>query len=236
MGTSKPLKHHHEPDSVGSEMRNIILGWQDGLVNVLGVILAVAAATVDTKTVIIAGLAATFAESISMAAVAYTSSKASRDFYNRELQVEKMEIKKFPELERKEIRDIYYKKGFRGKQLESIVKKLTSSKELWLETMMSEELGLSKDHNTPGKSALIVGVSAFVGSLFPLMPFLFLTAANAVMPSLILSVAVLFCLGSVKARLTVGNWLKSGAEIAAIGLAAALIGYGLGAVLGAAIG
>ena len=113
MAKKRAAEHNHKANNVGSEMRDIILGWQDGLVNVLGVVLAIAAATVDTKTVIIAGLAATFAESISMAAVAYTSSKASRDFYNRELQVEKMEIKKFPELERKEIRDIYYKKGFR---------------------------------------------------------------------------------------------------------------------------
>jgi len=111
-------KRHHEPSKAGSEMRDIILGWQDGLVNVLGVILAIAAATSDAKTVIIAGLAATFAESISMAAVAYTSTKAARDYYNKEEQRELREIKEMPEAERKEIFDIYYKKGFKRKNLE----------------------------------------------------------------------------------------------------------------------
>ena len=65
----------------GVNLKDIILGGQDGLVNVLGVILGVAAATSDSRIVIIAGLSATFAESISMAAVAYTSSKAARDYY-----------------------------------------------------------------------------------------------------------------------------------------------------------
>ncbi|QQG40129.1 MAG: VIT1/CCC1 transporter family protein [Candidatus Aenigmatarchaeota archaeon] len=67
--------------NTGSNLRDIILGGQDGLVNVLGVILAVASATHDTRVVIIAGLAATFAESISMAAVGYTSSKAAKEYY-----------------------------------------------------------------------------------------------------------------------------------------------------------
>lgn len=56
------------------DLRDIILGGQDGLVNVLGVTLGIAAASGDTRFVLAAGLAATFAESFSMAAVAYTSS------------------------------------------------------------------------------------------------------------------------------------------------------------------
>lgn len=65
-------------------LREIILGGQDGLVNVLGIVLAVAVATKDPKIIIIAGLAATFAESISMGAVEFTSSRAVRDHYKRE--------------------------------------------------------------------------------------------------------------------------------------------------------
>ncbi|HLD41953.1 MAG TPA: VIT1/CCC1 transporter family protein [archaeon] len=234
MATKK--KHfHHEKPGLGSEMRDVILGWQDGLVNVLGIVLAVAAASVSAKTIIIAGLAATFAESISMAAVAYTSTKTARDFYLRERETEKKEIREIPDEERREIRDIYFKKGFRGRQLKNIVKKLTSKKKLWLETMMSEELGLSKDGSRPVRSALIVGVAALIGSLFPLIPFFLLSPASAILPSLVLSVAVLFVLGSVKAKFTRGTWFKSGLEIAVIGLAAALIGYGIGTLLGVTI-
>ena len=124
------MKEHNHDDS-GKNLKDIILGGQDGLVNVLGVILGVAAATYQTKIIIIAGLAATFAESISMAAVAYTSTKAAKSYYLSQLKKEEDEIKDMPRLEKKEIYDIYYKKGFRGKLLNDIVKKITSNKKVW---------------------------------------------------------------------------------------------------------
>ncbi|MBS3064736.1 MAG: VIT1/CCC1 transporter family protein [DPANN group archaeon] len=54
-----------------SLFKDFILGGQDGLVNVLGIILGLAIGTGDIKVVIIGGLAATFAESVSMGAVAH---------------------------------------------------------------------------------------------------------------------------------------------------------------------
>src|SRR5207247_4607980 len=62
-------------------LSDFILGSQDGLVNVLGVILGVAVASRDITIILAGGLAATFAESISMGAVAYTSTLARRDHY-----------------------------------------------------------------------------------------------------------------------------------------------------------
>ena len=75
---SVDLDHHTnlDPHKKGSTLSDVILGGQDGLVNVLGVILGVAAATGDAYIVMVAGLAATFAESVSMGAVAYTSTVA----------------------------------------------------------------------------------------------------------------------------------------------------------------
>ncbi|MEM3126583.1 MAG: VIT1/CCC1 transporter family protein [Candidatus Woesearchaeota archaeon] len=75
MKEKKRNNHNHY------NLKDIILGGQDGIVNVLGLSLGVAEATNDVNVVIIAGLAGTAAESISMAAVAYTSAQASRDYY-----------------------------------------------------------------------------------------------------------------------------------------------------------
>jgi VIT1/CCC1 family predicted Fe2+/Mn2+ transporter len=162
----------------GSLIRQIILGGQDGLVNVLGLILGVAGATNDPKLIIIAGLAATAAESISMAAVAYTSSKAQKEHYLKEMEKEKWEMKHLPEVERAEIRLIYMKKGFRGKDLDMIVEHICSNDKLWLETMMTEELGLtSADGINPGSEALVVGFSSFI-RLFLLFHFCFLRAST----------------------------------------------------------
>src|SRR5574341_685816 len=86
------LHDHHDPHRHESRLADVILGGQDGLVNVLGVILGVAAATQDARIVIAAGMAATFAESISMGAVAYTSKLAEHDLYHSEREREHRHI------------------------------------------------------------------------------------------------------------------------------------------------
>jgi len=104
-------KYYKESHSkAGSKLRDFILGWQDGLVNVLGLVLGIATATQDTKLILISGLIAASAEAISMSAVAYTSTKTEIDFYKSELEREKREVGKMPEIERKEIKDIYLKR------------------------------------------------------------------------------------------------------------------------------
>lgn len=217
----------------GALLSDIILGGQDGLVNVLGIVLGVASATNDRFIVLIAGLVATFAESVSMAAVAYASVRAEQDHYRRELEQEKWEVEHLPEVETEEIRLIYMRKGLRGKELEQMVRTVTGNTELWLSVMMTEELGLSPiESSNPVKAAGVVGGSAIVGSLIPLVPFAFLSVGDSIVPSLIISTIVLFAVGVYKARVTVGSWLKSGLEMAVVGMVAALVGYFVGKILG----
>src|SRR5947207_15699536 len=106
-------------NSVGSEkhrtnnsLRDVILGGQDGLVNMLGIALGVVAAGGSTHVLIVTGLAAAITESISMGAVAYTSFGSDRDFYLAERDREEKDTQANPEEEREEIREIYAAKGF----------------------------------------------------------------------------------------------------------------------------
>ena len=136
-------------------------------------------------------------------------------------------------MEVQEIRDIYYKKGFRGKQLDSIVKKITSNKKLWLDTMMVEELRLfPEDYEKPVKSGFVVGISAIIGALIPIAPFFFMPIKLSMVYALILSIIVLFIIGAVKSKVTIGDWRKSGIEMAVVGTFAALAGYLIGSLLG----
>ncbi len=216
----------------GSLIREIILGGQDGLVNVLGIILGVATATSDTRIVLISGLAATFAESISMGAVAYSSTRAEKQFYEAQKQKELWEIDNIPKAEEKEIYDIYHEKGFRGKELNSIVKKIISDKDLWLKEMMEQELRLySSEHRSSIKSAWIVFYASFLGSIIPLLPFFFAGIGLAIPISILVSGAILFGTGVWKAKLTIGSPLKNGIEMAVVGTTAALLGYVIGKIL-----
>jgi VIT1/CCC1 family predicted Fe2+/Mn2+ transporter len=194
--------------------------------------LGVAIATSDIKLIIIAGLAATFAESFSMAAVAYTSAKAEEDYYYSQQEKELWEIKNIPDAEKKEIYDIYYKKGFRGKLLNDIVSKVISSKKMWLDIMMKEELGLSKEFLNPLKSGIVVGLAALIGSFIPLTAFFFLPVNIAIIISIIISAIALFITGAIEGKINLASWWKKGLQLMIIGMAAAAIGIIIGKWLG----
>jgi predicted membrane protein (TIGR00267 family) len=227
--------HHHstaDPHRQAFALSDVILGGQDGLVNVLGVILGLAAATGDSYIVLVGGLAATFAESVSMGAVAYTSTLADADFYESEREREYRHILEVPNLEKQEIRNIYAQKGFDGDLLDRIVETITSNKDVWVAVMMAEEHQLAPTNRRNAfRSALIVGLAAIVGSLIPLTPFVFTSVSTGIILSILVSAVVLFGVGAYKARLTVGHPGKSGLEMAIIGTISALVGYAVGALL-----
>jgi predicted membrane protein (TIGR00267 family) len=235
--TSIPSQEFHfhntqDPHKRASALSDIILGGQDGLVNVLGVILGIAAATGEVYVVMVAGLAATFAESVSMAAVAYTSTVAEADFYESEREREYRHIQEAPQLEKEEIRSIYASKGFVGELLDRIVETITANQDVWVAVMMAEEHQLQPvNRKNALRSAIIVGIAAIIGSLIPLIPFLFIPVSTAIFISITISAAVLFAVGAVKARMTIGHPGKSGLEMAVIGILSALVGYAVGLLL-----
>lgn len=225
------LHDRHDPHHSGFRLSDVILGGQDGLVNVLGVILGVAAATADARIVIAAGLAATFAESISMGAVAYTSTLAENDLYRSEREREYRHIHLTPDVEVEELRDIYRQKGFDGEMLDKIVEVITSDPDVWVNVMMSEEFQLTLPEKSKAlNSALLVGFSALAGSFVPLFPFFFWTVNLSIVLSILVAALTLFIVGIYKARVTVGKPFRSGMEMAIIGTLSALAGYIVGLI------
>ena len=226
--------HHNytDPHKRGSGLSDFILGAQDGLVNVLGVVLGIAAATNDVRVVLVAGLATTFAESISMGAVAFTTTLADADLYQSEREREYRHIVEAPVLETKEIRDIYENKGFNGDLLDRIVETITANKDVWVAVMMAEEHQLSPvDRGSAMKAAWVVGLSAIIGSLVPIAPFIFLPVSVSMWMSVLVTALVLFGIGFYKARVTVGRPTRSGVEMMLIGTISALAGYLVGVLL-----
>jgi VIT1/CCC1 family predicted Fe2+/Mn2+ transporter len=225
------MHDHHDPHRHETRLSDVILGGQDGLVNVLGVILGVAAATQDVRIVIAAGLAATFAESISMGAVAYTSTLANNDLYLSEREREYRHIHLAPDVEIEEIRDIYRNKGFEGETLEKIIEVITSNPDVWVNVMMSEEFQMTPPEKTKAfSSALVVGFSALIGSIIPIFPFFFWGVGLSIGISILIAALTLFVVGVYKARVTVGKPIRSGIQMAVIGTISALAGYAVGLI------
>ncbi|MGQ0797687.1 MAG: VIT1/CCC1 transporter family protein [Methanobacteriota archaeon] len=223
-------------------LSDFILGSQDGLVNVLGVLLGVAIASRQFPVILAAGLAATFAESISMGAVAYTSTLARRDHYLKEIERERREMRELPDVERREVREIFAGWGFEGAELEDIVDRIIANPKAWLELMMAHELNLAPvDKAQARRSGVLVGVAAIVGSLIPLAPFVALredilggNIMNGIVISLLVSAVTLFLIGWYKAKATVGRPARSGLQMLIIGIVAALAGFGIAYLVGVA--
>jgi VIT1/CCC1 family predicted Fe2+/Mn2+ transporter len=217
-------------------LSNFILGSQDGLVNVLGILLGLTAATTDVRIFFVAALAALGAESISMGAVAYTSTSARRRVYLKEANREGHEMKDVPENEREEVRGIFRRWGYEGNELEDLTGHIVSNPKATLDLMMSNELDLAPvDKSEARRSALIVGSSTIFGSFIPLIPYLFV-GRNILIgteASVIFSGAALFFIGLYEAKTTVGSLWRSGLQMAAIGLAAGLAGFLIGHLIGA---
>lgn len=228
------LKHLDEPDhNTKTYLGDAVFGIEDGLVETLGVTVGVGAAAVGVKIVIIAGVATMFSGAVSMAAGAYLSTKARNQLYYKELAREKREIDEMPEVEREEIRRIYYKKGFRGKDLSKAVKIITSDKDRWLRVMMEEELGMYREHqNNPFVSGALSGSFFMFGALFPVLPYFLFTNSVSVVVSLFLTGLVLFSFGLWKGRHSKINPWKSAFEMLFVGLLA----FGIATVVGKILG
>src|SRR5438309_9932479 len=228
---------HRERHSQKNSLRDVILGGQDGLVNILGIILGVIAGGGSNTVLLAAGFAAAITESISMGAVGYTSAVSQRDYYEAERQRELAEIETMPEAERQEIRDIYAAKGFSGELLERVVDTITANRDSWLSTMMDEELHLQPVLSADiFRSAVVITIATLIGHLIPLLPFVWLARTPALVLAIVLSALVLFGVGVYSAVTLVGDWRKSGLKMLLIGLGAAGLGFLIGNLFHAAGG
>jgi vacuolar iron transporter family protein len=229
-------KEHAEEHAHPTFLSDFILGSQDGLVNVLGIILGVSAATSDIRIVFVAALAALGAESISMGAVAYTSTLSRRRLYLKEAEQERREMKEIPKVERKEVWDVLVEWGYKGKELEKLTDTICSNPKAWLEFMMAFELKLAPVEETaPFRSFMTVFAATIFGSIIPLIPFIFLQSSitSAVIASIVLSAIVLFLIGYYEAKITIGSIWRSGLQMVAIGLVSGFAGYIIGRIVGA---
>ncbi len=214
----------------GRFIREVMFGMNDGLVSTIGFVAGATGALMQTRLVLLAGIAAVVAGSLAMGIGAYLASKSQRDFFESEKARERREIEEFPELERKEIRDIFTKLGFLKDEVEMIVNRVTSDKDLWVRFMMREELGiLEESFDNPITVGFLMAGAYVVGGIAPLFPYLVMEdVLMALKVAVAVSLVALFIIGVGKTVLTKQPWLKSGTEVMLLGSLAAGVGFGIG--------
>lgn len=229
---------HIEPHiKESSYIRDLVFGFGDGVNTSLGIVSGVGGAAVAADIVILAALIGMFTGAKAMAVQNYLAVKSQREILEAEIKREQYEIENLPERERQEIQDIYWAKGFRGDELNKIVNKITSDKDVWLKTMLTEELGLNLEIlGNPLKGAFAMFGAFLLGGILPILPYFvvktgFISSGIAIGIAIGLSLVSSFIVGAIKARLAKKNWVKGGIEMAGLGTGIALVGYGIGSEL-----
>jgi VIT1/CCC1 family predicted Fe2+/Mn2+ transporter len=224
--------------SLLGEIREAIFGAQDGLVSTLAVVSTVAGATAERHVVLIAGIASGLAGIFSMAAGEYIGSKSQREIFEAQIVDEREEVHDRPGEAEAEIAYMFEEDGLPRESAVHLASIMAEHPEVLLKTMVEKELGLmvEPEEGSPMQGALVMGAAFGLGAIVPILPHLFLVGGQAVIVSVVLTLAVLFGIGVAKSRWTHRTWLASGAEILVIGAIAGVIGYFFGSILPGILG
>ena len=235
----QPLEHGHTISEIqarladGSRLiylRDWIYGGIDGTVTTFAIVAGAVGAELPAKAVIILGAANVLADGFSMAAANYSGARAEADNVERLRRMEERHIDQAPDGEREEIRQIFANKGLSGTTLETVVQTISSQRQLWIDTMLKEEHGVSVSRHSPIKAAACTFIAFVLCGMVPLLPYIFGLQASLTMATAF-SAVVFFMIGSVKAKWSVQSWYLSGLSTLGIGMAAASIAYVVGHLL-----
>jgi len=216
---------------------DMVYGGLDGILTSFAVVSGVAGAALGTRVLLVLGLSNLFADGFAMGIGALLSLKSEKEYYDRELRRETWEMEHYPDGERRELLEIYRRKGYSEEDAQGIVGIQTRDKGRWVEAMMVEELGLIRDERRPLWAGLATFLSFAAAGALPLLfylavPLLGLRGSVAFPLCVGLTAVGLFALGAAKVRVTGMNPLRSGLEMLAVGGLAAGVAYGVGALLG----
>jgi len=216
---------HHETHSTSSQLvRDIVIGMADGLTVPFALAAGLSGALSSTRIVVTAGLAEIAAGSIAMGLGGYLAARGDAEHYESELQRERHEIVTVPEVEKREIVDIFVEYGVLPHQSAALVEALAAKPEAWVDFMMRFELGLERPQpDRAWKSATTIAVSYVVGGLIPLLPYVFAgDVRRALVISIVCTLIALAGFGFAKGVATGVSGGKSALQTTVIGgLAAA---------------
>lgn len=224
------IRERLDADQTHSYVGDAVLGGIDGCVTTFAVVAGAVGADFPGYVVIVLGFANLVADGFSMAVSNYQNAKSRHEEVEEARRTEAHHIDTVPDGERAEVAEIFRRKGFEGEQLDDIVDVITADRTLWIETMLSEELGLQLDGPSPLRAGLVTFAAFLVVGLFPLLPFLAqgLTPALTFGVSAVITALAFFGVGAAKGWVLGRSALRAGTETLLMGSSAAAIAYGIG--------
>lgn len=238
MNEAKARDFHrkHGSQVTGDFLREFVYGGIDGGVTTFAVVAGATGAHFDSAVIIILGLANLIADGFSMSVGSYLSVKSDLEKYHKYQKYEHWGVENIPDLERAEIRQIYHRKGLRGKVLDQVVDTITSDKELWVEEMMKGEFQLTPEMKSPLSAGAYTFLSFLMIGAIPLLPFIlnywgWVSLDSPFSITCVLTSMAFVVIGLVKSNINHTSTWRAVLETLVLGTTAALLAYYTGFLL-----
>ncbi|MCZ6568043.1 MAG: VIT1/CCC1 transporter family protein, partial [Actinobacteria bacterium] len=217
--------------------RDIILGVNDGLVSIFLLVVGVVGGGFDTAQVLLTAVAGALAGAVSMAAGEYLATKSQDEILEAELALERTHIIHFKDQELEQLRGFFTDMGVGEVDLDGVIAGFENNDEAILNAMAALEFGVvESERRSPYLAMAASGLLFLVGSLPSVVPFVLIdSTGTALIWATALSLAGLFLVGVVKARVAKSHWLQSGFENMAIAGVGGVIAWAIGNAVGATL-
>jgi VIT1/CCC1 family predicted Fe2+/Mn2+ transporter len=231
--------HPREPHSGGiagrlNWLRAAVLGANDGIVSVAGIVIGVAGATTARGPIFTAGLAGLVAGAVSMALGEYVSVSSQRDSERAQITQEKLELSDAPEAELAELTALYEAKGLSAATARTVAAELTAHGAL--AAHLDAELHIDPaDIPSPVQAAAASALSFTSGALLPVLAILLPPTALRVPLTFAAVLVALALTGALSARLGGSNVRRAVLRVVVGGALGLAFTYGVGHVFGTAI-
>ena len=228
---SHPEPHKSSTVSKLNWLRASVLGANDGIVSIAGLVVGVAGATDSIQIILTAGTAGIVAGAISMAAGEYVSVSSSRDTERALLEKERYELKHFPEEELKELASIYEHKGLSSATALIVANELTA-KDAY-KAHVDAELGIDPDNLTNPWHAAFASAAAFlIGASIPMTAILIPPVAYRIPVAFASVLVALAITGTVSAKIGDAKVMQAVIRVVGGGALAMAVTYGVGKFFG----
>ena len=238
--TETPTQPTAEPHAAGAAgklnwLRAGVLGANDGIVSVAGIVIGVAAATASREPILTAGIAGLTAGAVSMALGEYVSVSTQRDTEKALLEKERVELDEQPEEELEELAAIYEAKGLTPETAWQVATELTENDAF--AAHVDAELGIDPDELTnPWQAALSSAIAFTTGAVLPLLAIL-LPPAHLRIPITFVAVALALALtGYLSAVVGDADRRTAVLRVTIGGMIAMVVTYLIGTLVGTAVG
>ena len=215
-------------------LRAAVLGANDGIVSTASLVVGVAAAGAESRTILVTGVAGLVAGAMSMAAGEYVSVSSQSDTEHADLERERKELATEPEHELAELTGIYVRRGLDKTLAREVAVQLMDHDALGAHAR--DELGITDMATARQVQAALASAATFAaGAALPLAVAWLAPPSVRIWSISIASLAFLAALGALAARTGGASVLTSAWRVTFWGALALAITAGIGRLFGVSV-